>query len=362
MAFVKQNSSGSWQAIVTFKGKQRKVTRATRTEVNLAAAQVLMQMGGGATDGQGMTVDDLVVAWLADSTHHSATYRSDVLSVIGRLPLAFGVREVTAVTAPMIAALYVELANPTGTAMTPHRLRRMHEILGTAWEFACRQGWATFNPVRASRKPILPEREIEVPDVTTVHRLLAATAGTQLGLYLAVAAEIGSRRGETVALRWADIHGATIRVERALAYTVATGVVQTEGKTKRKGHRSVTISPALVALLAAERAEQAERSMAAGLGNPVWVFSHDAGLTPWRPDYATKQFIKLRESLGITGVRLHDLRHFNVSEQLAAGVPVTTVARRVGHSVTSTTMGVYAHYNQAADESAAAVMGSLLAR
>jgi integrase len=362
MAFVKQNASGSWQAIVTFKGKQRKVTRDTRTAVNLAAAQALMEMGGGATDGRNITVDDMVVAWLADSTHHSATYRSDVLSVIGRLPLVFGAREVATVNAPMITALYVELAKPDGEAMTPHRLRRMHEILGTAWEFAISQGWAVFNPVRASRKPALPERDIAVPDADVVHQLLAATVGTQLGLYLAVAAEIGSRRGETVALQWADVRGSTIRVERGLAYTVATGVVQTEGKTKRKGHRTVTISPALVALLAAERAAQAERSLAAGLGNPVWVFSHDAGLSPWRPDYATKQFMKLRDRLGIDGVRLHDLRHFNVSEQLAAGVPVTTVARRVGHSVTSTTMGVYAHYNQAADEAAAAVMGALLAR
>ena len=42
-----------------------------------------------------------------------------------------------------------------------------------------------------------------------------------------------------------------------------------------------------------------------------FVFSHEVdGHTPWRPDYATLAFVRLRDELGLGEVRLHDLRHF----------------------------------------------------
>ena len=41
---------------------------------------------------------------------------------------------------------------------------------------------------------------------------------------------------------------------------------------------------------------------------PRWLFSHEAGVTPWRPDYMTLAFGRLRATLGLDSVRLHDLR------------------------------------------------------
>jgi integrase len=59
-------------------------------------------------------------------------------------------------------------------------------------------------------------------------------------------------------------------------------------------------------------------------------------------------------------MRLHDLRHFTATRLIAAGVPVRTVSRRLGHSNPSTTLSVYAHFVEASDQDAASVMGGLV--
>jgi hypothetical protein len=64
--------------------------------------------------------------------------------------------------------------------------------------------------------------------------------------------------------------------------------------------------------------------------------------------------------VGITGVRLHDLRHYVATTLLSAGVDVRTVAGRLGHSNASTTLNVYGHFQPAADRAAAEISGRLL--
>lgn len=67
------------------------------------------------------------------------------------------------------------------------------------------------------------------------------------------------------------------------------------------------------------------------------------GRRPWRPEYVTKRFTELRDEVGLTGRRLHDLRHFMATEMINAGVPIPIVSNRLAHARSSTTMNVYAH-------------------
>jgi integrase len=91
-----------------------------------------------------------------------------------------------------------------------------------------------------------------------------------------------------------------------------------------------------------------------------FVFSHDPdGRWPWRPDSTSRAFRLLRHEVGLDHVRLHDLRHFVATRLLAAGIDVRTVSGRLGHSLTSTTLNVYAAFVPDADCRAAEVMGRL---
>ncbi len=91
------------------------------------------------------------------------------------------------------------------------------------------------------------------------------------------------------------------------------------------------------------------------------MVSYEAdGSKPWRPDGVTHRWIRWRKSVGLDGVRLHDVRHFMATTMLSAGVPVSVVAGRLGHARSSTTLNVYSHFVDAGDEQAADTLAGLM--
>jgi integrase len=90
------------------------------------------------------------------------------------------------------------------------------------------------------------------------------------------------------------------------------------------------------------------------------VFSHAPdGQAPIRPDYMTHRFTVLAKRLNVA-CRLHDLRHFMVTQLVAGGVDWRTVSGRAGHADGHMTLGTYAHFQQAQDRQAAEFMDRLL--
>jgi integrase len=58
---------------------------------------------------------------------------------------------------------------------------------------------------------------------------------------------------------------------------------------------------------------------------------------------------KARKVLGLPKLRLHDLRHTHGSRLIAAGLPITVVAARLGHTP-EVLLRIYAHELKAAEE------------
>lgn len=94
----------------------------------------------------------------------------------------------------------------------------------------------------------------------------------------------------------------------------------------------------------------------------AFVFSSDAdGARPWRPDLVTRRWERLRKKAHVAErIRIHDLRHFVATELLGAGIDARTVANRLGHARTSTTLDIYWAWVPARDRDAAAHLGGLL--
>ena len=90
------------------------------------------------------------------------------------------------------------------------------------------------------------------------------------------------------------------------------------------------------------------------------MFSHEAdGSRPIRPGGVPQRFTALARRLG-GQCRLHGLRHFLVTQLVAAGVDVWTVSGGVGHRDGGrTTLGTYAHFQAAQDRQAAELMERL---
>lgn len=150
--------------------------------------------------------------------------------------------------------------------------------------------------------------------------------------------DTGCRRGEACGLQWqsVDLDAGTVTIERNLQYTTAKGVYETLPKNGRT--RVVDISPDVAELLRELR--QAQPVMVR------WVFTQDDSPEPMHPDTPTRYFQRFGKRYGIEHFHPHKLRHTSASLAITHGADVVSVAARLGHSDSSTTLRMYAHANE----------------
>jgi integrase len=251
-----------------------------------------------------------------------------------------------------------------GTPLAPRTVKRVHNIVRRALQQAVRWGWLSENPAVHASPPRTQRVEPTAPSPEDVGRLVskANEADPEFGLFLRLAAVTGARRGELCGLRWdaVDIDGANLLIARSVVRG-GDGLVDKDTKTHQA--RRVALDAATVRALTQHHARCAKRALECGaaLGANAFVFSYDAaGAKPWPPLSVSQRFRRLRQQAGLPDVRLHDLRHYAATQLIAGGVPVRTVSGRLGHANAATTLGIYSHFVEASDQSAATLLGQLL--
>ena len=132
--------------------------------------------------------------------------------------------------------------------------------------------------------------------------------------------------------------------------------------TKTHAQRTVGLDEVTTQMLAAHR--QAVVELAEDGGYTVqpedFVFQRSPGSEePLPPARISQAWQRLCKELGVRA-RLHDLRHLQASLLLDAGEAITTVAARLGHRDTSTTLKVYGHLMPGADQRATGIVGEAL--
>ena len=78
-----------------------------------------------------------------------------------------------------------------------------------------------------------------------------------------------------------------------------------------------------------------------------------------RPSTVESWVHRICKAAGLPNRTVHPLRHTNITMQIAAGVPLVTVAGRAGHARTSTTTDIYSHFLKSSDRTAAKVLESV---
>ncbi len=272
------------------------------------------------------------------------TTRSDWDSVVRRhLIPELGAIPLWKLTARDCDRLYHRMA---AEGLGPSRVRCAHVVLHRAVALAVRWGWLGRNPVSDATRPEVPRATVVPPDAVQVRRLLAVARehDPELACWLDVTAATGARRGEVCGLRWSDVDldAATVRIERSVSATKQNGVFTKTTKTDR--FRLVSLTAQAVASLIdhLERAEAAAAASGRLFDRSDLVFTSDPECQrPWRPELVTRRWERLRKRAGLEHVKTHGLRHFVATELLTAGIDVRTVANRLGHARTSTTLDIY---------------------
>jgi integrase len=280
-----------------------------------------------------------------------------------------GRARLASLTAADIDFFYVQLAaqpGDRGKPLSPRTIRICHIVIRQALDQARKWGLITRNPATDASPPRSRHHEIHPPSVEQVLALLNAAKeyDEDFATYLRVLAATGCRRSEALALRWDSINWdkSELLISHALAM-VDSKVMEKDTKTHQA--RRLILDSGTIQTLHAHKRRAVERAMicGSGLAETGFVFSSEAdGSTPWRPDVATNRFGRLCKSAGITGVRLHDLRHYVATNLGAANTPLATISARLGHRDRATTLNIYQHALPAQDHMAADVLGALLDR
>ncbi|MGA2835107.1 MAG: site-specific integrase [Acidimicrobiales bacterium] len=247
---------------------------------------------------------------------------------------------------------------------SPKTIRNHHAIIAAALHQGVRWGWVRYNVAERAKPPRVEHHQVHAPSVDEVRKVIEAAESRdpRLAPLLMLAALTGMRRGELCALRWSDVNLqlGIVHVARSLV-VVPGGLAEKTTKTGRS--RKVALDPFGIALLTEHHRQVTEWVTAAGgtLAPDAFVFSPFVeATTPFRPDNVTSFFIRVRDKVGASDVRLHDLRHFTATQLIGAGVDVRTVADRLGHADPSLTLRVYSHVIEERDRAAAVIMGNVL--
>ena len=253
-----------------------------------------------------------------------------------------------------------------GNGLAPSTIKRTHGVLRRALHQGVRWGWLGANPATAASPPRVLCSDLRPPSPGELGRLLdtAERLNPELATFVVLSAACGARRSELLALRWTDID------LDARVMTIARGLVMgneglVEKDTKTHQARTLSLDATTVSNLRAHRKRVLERVMACGRDVPAdaFVFSSDGlGRSPMLPDSTSRAFRRLCAHAGVEGFRLHDLRHYVATRLLSAGVDVRTVAGRLGHRNSATTLNVYAHFVPQSDRNAADLLGAILDR
>ncbi|WP_200210303.1 tyrosine-type recombinase/integrase [Micromonospora coerulea] len=226
------------------------------------------------------------------------------------------------------------------------QIQFVHAVLRNALQHAMREELVSRNVAKLVRVPSPRYKVGKGLSVEQVRKILAAAAGHRLHALYVVAATMGLRRGELVGLRWSDVDldEGTLRVQQTVQ-RVAGKLHVLDAKTEDS--EAVLPLPEVTWLALLEHQER-QKAECAALAE-VWedhdlVFPSERG-TPLEPTNLSRSFARLRETAGLPGVRLHDLRHTVVSLLMELGVPPHVVQAIARHADVKVTLKVYAHAN-----------------
>jgi len=284
------------------------------------------------------------------------------------------------ITRDAVAAAHRRAQQPKppakGPGLSNRMVRYVHTIIHAALRDAMRWNRVTRNVAETATPPPIASTRRGRPTTWTGEQLgqfldfVADSPYLQPWLYLATS---GSRRGEVLGLKWADVDldGATAIMSRQICMVGHRVVVKELPKTK--GGHTIALDPGTVAMLRDLHERQAElkRMLGAGYRDDGWIFCGADGMS-LHPERFSREFLRKQEAYNkahpdepLPRLKLHGLRHTWATLALEEGIDIHVVSDRLDHSSTHITSQIYTHVRRplqsdAADRVAARIFGAVV--
>lgn len=336
---VYQRRDGSW--VAQFNGTYR------YAHTEQAAKQKLYAMLAGAEAARPENIS--VAKHLDDYLQHAQTnlkprtvkrYRE---AIDAHLKPSFGNCKLHNLDAQAIEQVY---AKKLQAGLSPGSIHMIHAVLSASLKRAVRLRQIEHNICQDVVKPRIEREEVETFKPEEVQRILAAAKDDPHEALYTLVFSAGLRIGEALAIQRGDtdLEAGTLRISR----TIYNGVVGTP-KSKRS-RRTITL-PKL--------AHDALQRHMDGLQGE-WLFTSQSGTPFWYWIWVTRQYKPLLERTNVPYKNIHTARHTVASTLLARGLPITSVARFMGHDV-KTLLSTYSHLLPDEMDAVAQAMNEILA-
>jgi integrase len=180
---------------------------------------------------------------------------------------------------------------------------------------------------------------------------------SQNALVLLCSLETGARRAETLGLRWSGVdfeRGTLSYVEQVKRLKGGTLVLRPLKTIESE--RTISVSPLLLKQL------QIHRAAVGGIGDQL-VFCHNDGRmrNPDKVNDFVSRHLPWEKDIGLSRrPQPHLLRHTHASLLIYAGESIPSVADRLGHSISTTTLAIYAHAVKAERDKTASVWDRMM--
>lgn len=160
-----------------------------------------------------------------------------------------------------------------------------------------------------------------------------------LALYL-----LGCRKGEAMALTWADIDldNGIVSINKSVTAKTSEAAWKITTPKNQASYRKVAIPNTLC-----YKFKKYRQSLATAAADSDLVFGGDSPLGLRTID---RVFSQASADAGVKKIRIHDLRHSCASLLISHGVSIVAVSKRLGHSDVEQTLNTYSHLMPRDDE------------
>jgi integrase len=232
--------------------------------------------------------------------------------------------------------------HPDGHPLSPKTVREIAALVSQSLNKAVKWSLIERNPMGDVERPTAHKKEVQIPDPDEYEKFLDRVQGTRYYALSVFAAASGCRRGELLALKWADIDPKTgvVAISKSVSNTKAGLEIKV---TKSRKTRHVRVSRTTIQVLLKHKEQLEHERMLFGVDykpNDL-VFPKPDG-DYYKPDQVTGRISEFMQKAGIDA-SLHSLRHLHASMMLSKHVPITVVSKRLGHANSQITLDVYAH-------------------
>ena len=301
------------------------------------------------------TVADWVTTWLRDyapnrcsrlTLQRYAALAGYILNATEGEPAALAATPLEDVNQPLVeSALYAILRAPAKKRahLSPKTVREIAGVLRASLTKALQLGKIHVNPMVKVELPQREPTQMRALAPEEIQRLRDACRSDWTFPIVELSLATGCRRGELLALTWADIDwpSSTLSINRSVEQTRA-GLRLKSPKNKKP--RKFRIGQSAIATLRFQQEQQIEHRRLCGADYAVHnlVFCQPDG-SYLLPDLLSQTIVRRMRKAGIQNASLHTLRHTHASCLLSSGVPITAVSARLGHADSNITLKIYSH-------------------